>query len=879
MSMKQPSSSHPELPGNLGGESGFDESVSDRFATVVDSNLEAPAIAHPTGKTITYNELQQAAAGIATRLLKRGHNGVHPVGIAAGTAENAIVGMVGALMAGRPFVTLDMEDPARRLEHILGSSGVRTIVSDSRGSAHALASAVGEVDIVGFGSATGAGPRNWDHPSPDAVSHILYTSGSTGLPKGVVHSQRNLIHKGVLAQEVLGITSSDRVSLLFSPSTGAGISDIFGSLINGAAVCPYDLRSGGLHRLGVWLDEMEITVLHTVPTVLRRFLESIPSDAVFSSVRCVVLAGEPMFRRDVQLFRRHFSDDCVLVNRLSSNETHVMAVHMVDRHLEIRDEILPVGRPVGDKRISLVDSEGNEVGEGEIGQIVVESRYLALGYWRNPELTKARFSDAPGGRRVHRTGDLGRLRPDGLLEYVGRTDDRMKIHGHTVEPREVERALQTVHRFKELAVVGRRPAQGPQQIVAYLVPESAPVPSPAQLRSTLSQLIPDYMIPSVFVTLDALPLTPLGKVDRRSLTSPEDEVVVRSDPVPPRNDTEATLVNIWQDVLGLQQIGVEDDFFELGGTSMQALQVFALIARRLDVDMPSTTLLQAPTVATLAAAITEGSWGAVQESLVLIRGHGSGVPFFCIHGGGGGVLFLRNLVTHLSPTRPIYGLQARGFEGRPGPYRTVEELAAQYLEEVRSPLPTGPYLIGGLSFGGKVAYEMARQLVDAGDEVALVVLFDTQALPTPRQRGPQDHLASMRSLSPWNRLRYITRGVRRRVRRVAKQALLRYYLWRGEKLPDTFGMRNFYFYPMHAEANREYQPLPYPGELVIIGRQGSAQTHRETWGALVDGVVIHEIEGGHHDLMNEPHVADVAQHLQRYLDMADNTETPTVDTA
>jgi aspartate racemase len=289
----------------------------------------------------------------------------------------------------------------------------------------------------------------------------------------------------------------------------------------------------------------------------------------------------------------------------------------------------------------------------------------------------------------------------------------------------------------------------------------------------------------------------------------------------------------------------------------------------LDIDVPSTTLLQAPTIRSLAATIRTGTW-ITPHSLIPVHTGGEATPFFCVHGGGGGVFFVRDLSAHLEGNRPVYGLQARGFEGRPGPYRPVEELAANYLAEIRPVQPHGPYLLGGLSFGGKVAFEMAQQLVAAGEEVALVVLIDTQANPTVRSQDPDRHRQRMESMPMRDKVKYLSQGAGKRLVRVAKRGLIQYHLRRGRPLPDTLGLRNSYFYPMHARANRAYVPSDYPGRVAAIGAAGKSQTHDETWGRWArGGFSAVEVPATHAQLMDPPHVGEVARHLQGFLDEAD----------
>jgi thioesterase domain-containing protein/acyl carrier protein len=461
-------------------------------------------------------------------------------------------------------------------------------------------------------------------------------------------------------------------------------------------------------------------------------------------------------------------------------------------------------------------------------------------------------------------GDLGRFRDDGRLEFLGRIDDRLKIGGVTIEPREVERAVQRAGGFKEVAVVGLQ-NNGGERLVAYVVPENGSE-VPPDLRPALRALLPPAMIPSAFVVVDGLPLTSLGKVDKRSLPEPH----IGTNAQPPRDDLEGDLLAIWQEVLGLPDIGVTDDFFELGGTSIQALQVFALIGKRLRVDVPSTTLLQSSTVAALAVVIRDGAWESTQASLIPVVEGGDATPFFCVHGGGGGVFFVRDLADHLADNRSIYGLQARGFEGRPGPYRPVEELAANYLQEVRSVQPRGPYLLGGLSFGGKVAFEMAQQLVASGEEVALVALLDSPATSTPYETGSGRHLARLRSRSMTGKISYLARGTSKQMLKSAKRAMIRYHLRKGRPLPDTFGLRNFYFYPMHSKANRAYMPGDYPGRVAMIAADGKKELQDATWGSVSrGGFTSVEVAVGHLDLISMPHVTEVAAHLQRFLDEAD----------
>ena len=380
------------------------------------------------------------------------------------------------------------------------------------------------------------------------------------------------------------------------------------ALLNGAGLYAMDLQTVGMGQLADWLYQQEITVCNFVPTVFRHFTSTLARNDRFPSLRLIYLGGEPVYKRDVDLFAKYFSQDCILVNRLGSTETDVMSMYFMDKDSQISGANVPVGYAPQDKQVLLLGDEGLEVGVNEIGEIAIKSRYLSSGYWNKPEITQAVFLQDPDEveERIYRTGDMGRMLPDGCLEHLGRRDFQVKIRGYRVEVAEIEMALLELTSIREAVVVASEIPAGDQRLVAYLVPATEQASSIVELRSHLKEKLPDYMVPSGFVCLDALPTLPNGKVDRRALPAlgtarPE----LESPFVPPRTPVEETLAHIWVEVLGLDQVGIHDNFLELGGDSLLASQVISRVIKTLQVEVALRSLFEAPTVADMAVVLVQ----------------------------------------------------------------------------------------------------------------------------------------------------------------------------------------------------------------------------------------------------------------------------------
>jgi acyl-coenzyme A synthetase/AMP-(fatty) acid ligase/acyl carrier protein len=401
----------------------------------------------------------------------------------------------------------------------------------------------------------------------------------------------------------LHICAEDRMTLLYSYSVNGAVRGVFGALLNGAALYPLAIREEGLAHLANFIMQEEITFYHSVPTAFRSFARALTGKERFPRLRLIRFGGERVLARDVELYKKYFPDDCSLYTGMGSTETGQVCQYFIDKQTRLAGGVVPTGYPVEDKDVVLVDDAGEEIG-ANVGEIAIKSRYLSPGYWRRPDLTRAKFQPDGRDKRVYRTGDLARMHANGCLEHIGRKDFQVKIRGYAVNTAEVETGLLDHPALKEAAVAVEESDAADRRLVAYFVPEKTPGPGIAELRSFLQQKLPDYMIPSNFVRLPALPLTPNGKVDRRVLPAPgQTRPEIRVGFVAPRTDMEAALAKIWAEVLKVDRVGIHDNFFELGGHSLLIMQIVSKIMDGLQVAVPLRGIFDAPTVAELAQLI------------------------------------------------------------------------------------------------------------------------------------------------------------------------------------------------------------------------------------------------------------------------------------
>ena len=587
----------------------LEQSIPERFEKQVLACRDRLAIVTEEG-SLTYQRLNDTANRLARTILAHRGDRVEAIALMFEHRAGVLAAMLGVLKTGKFYLVLDPSYPSDRLAYMLADSGAQLVITDTKNHPIAARMAGGTAAVVNLEHLDDPlSTENLDLPiSPDALAMLLYTSGSTGQPKGVMQSHRNVLVEVRNLTNAWGISTHDRWLLYTSMSFANSVRTIYGAFLNGSAIFPYDLKEKGFDDLPRWLLSNRVTIMRSLPTTFRNFMATLPPEQTFPDMRVLAVGGEPMPRSDLDYFNRHFQPPCVLVHGLGPTECFMVCWHYFPHGSHVDTPKLPIGYPLPDKDVLVLDDDGREVPAGETGEICVRSPYISPGYWRDPERTKAKFradSSRPGAQ-IYRTGDIGMRAENGCLTHVGRFDFQLKIRGFRIEVAEIEAALRTLPAVVDAVVVGRPDATGDLRLVAYFVPAPDARVTVTHMRKHLAQSLPDYMIPALFVAVGEIPKTPNGKVDRINLPPVSGERPSLDTPfAAPDTELAMELAHIWADVLGVTEVGVHDDFFELGGDSLRAARIISRVTRSLKLPLPMTALFDAPTVAGMARFIEQ----------------------------------------------------------------------------------------------------------------------------------------------------------------------------------------------------------------------------------------------------------------------------------
>jgi len=588
------------------GPSETEQSLPARFEQQAILHCSRPALGSGDWQP-TYAELNHAADHLARHLLSRTGDSTGRNALLMRHDTPLVAAVLAVLKAGRTVVVLNPTDPAPRLRQILADADASLILTDLANREVALQLREQSRGVVCCEELfTGKPAPDLQVPvSPDDVAFLIYTSGSTGCPKGVMQTHRNILHNVLRLTRGMGLHSEDRVVLLTSLSGGQGVATLWCSLLNGAALYPFPIMEKGTSGLANLLRDHGINVFASSASVFRHFMKSLEDGERFPLVRLVRLGGEPVTSHDFAAFQRHFDDGCTLLQTFSSTESGNLTQLRLSRTESVAAGRLPIGRPAPGIELLLLDEHGREVSEGQTGEIVVRSRYLSPGYWRNPTLTGERFSGADRATevRIFRSGDVGRRTSDGLLVFEGRKDTRIKIRGYRIEPFEVEDALLLQPGVEQAVVCACARQEDDAQLIAYVRLQAGHKPKAEELRSALLARLPSHMVPTGFVFLDTFPLTAHGKIDHEKLRRIRPSPPTRESAQGPMTETELLLGGIWAKILGHDSIGRQDDFFALGGDSLTAAVVTGKVYAALGVELDLGAFAKHPTLSALAAVI------------------------------------------------------------------------------------------------------------------------------------------------------------------------------------------------------------------------------------------------------------------------------------
>jgi amino acid adenylation domain-containing protein len=838
---------------------------------------------------LTYQELNQRANMLARQLRNLGVGPRSLVGLLVDRSLEMVIGIIGVLKAGGAYVPLDPTYPQERLADVIADAQLSVLVAqrflqDSLPKHDAKFVFVNVADPLLLGR---------EEPAPNLRSsdpaYVIFTSGSTGRPKGVVVSHHNVVRLFRSTQPWFGFDSNDVWTLFHSFAFDFSVWELWGALINGGrlVLVPHDI----CHSPRAFYDLLQaeqVTVLNQTPSAFRHLIqyEESAGSAADLALRLVIFGGESLTLAMLKpWFDRHGDQRPRLVNMYGITET---TVHVTYRPITRADLDMAqgsvIGRPIPDLQVHLLDSQQRPVPQGDAGEIYVGGEGVALGYLGQPELTSERFLPDPfrddPTARLYRSGDLARLMSDGDLIYVGRIDHQVKIRGFRIELLEIESVLARHESVRETVVLARQDTPDEKRLVAYVAPTQTPAPTVHELRSFLTDKLPDYMVPSAFVFMDRLPVTANGKLDRDQLPVPSlERPGVEASYVPPQDSCQKRLQSIWQELLHVQPIGIRDNFFELGGDSLLAVRLGIEMKKAFGCDLSGATLLEDPTIEHIAHTVRGHKDRTHWSSLIAIQPQGTKPPFFCVHPLGGQAYGYRLIAKYLGTDQPFYGLQARELHDSSQPFTRLEDMAAHYLNEALQVQPQGPYFLGGYSLGAFVAFEMAQQLYRQGNQVAfLAVLDDGPSLiygnPTYDASEMAHFLANVpRWLlhqlvrkKPGTLLSDIMRKLRHGMRKVAPNQSTEHA--DVERVMDVsrYSESERRTLALHYQALKDYKLKKYPGRITLFRArtQPLLGSHQPALGwnrVAASGVDVHVVPGDHNSFVMEPHVRVLSARL------------------
>ncbi len=838
---------------------------------------------------LTYQELNWRANQLAHYLAGLNLPSATLIAISMDRSLELVVGLLAILKTGRAYLPLDPEYPTERLDYMLRDTQVGVVLTCERLTSRFRAHGVHAIALDAEREQIAAHSRENPASTTTAgdLAYVMYTSGSTGRPKGVEIPHRGVVRL-VCASNYVQLGAGETMLHLAPISFDASTFEIWGALLHGATCVVFAAPVPRATELDGVLKRYRVSTLWLTASLFNLIIDEDPG--ALSSLRQLLVGGEALSVRHVQRALDSLPNTSI-VNGYGPTESTTFACTYPIRSLPPYAASIPIGKPISNTEVYVLDSRLALVPVGVPGELYIGGDGLAHGYLNAPDLTADKFKevalDDGSRRRLYRTGDRVRYLADGNIEFLGRFDDQVKIRGFRIEPGEIELALAEYPGVRENAVVAREKPGADRCLIAYLL-AGTPAPTAADLKTFLKAKLPDYMVPSGFVFVDAWPLTPQGKVDRRALAAIDWKPAAAGDGlIACRTPLEQQLAAIWIRALGVERLGATDNFFDVGGHSLLAVRVCNEIEKSTGKRLPLTAFFEAPTVAGLARLLSDETTTPRWQSLLRIQTLGSRPPFFWVHGQASDPLLPR----YLHPEQPLYGLTHQAHDGSHAKFTTVEDIAAHYLSEVRTVRPHGPYRLGGYCFGGVVAFEMAQQLRKLGESVELLVLLGPSVVSLPPEvrrlaprttaptvkEGPRlgarlsHHRQTLARLDVRRRISYALGLINGRIARVwAKatshwdRAVLPVYLSLGRELPVR--LRSPYVLELYRRALDRYAPSVYQGRTAIFVEADEAALEYSPWKVLAEGAHFYRLTGEHTAILEEPNIRAWAEPVGALLD-------------
>ena len=846
-------------------------SAHERFMRQVAVRPDAIALRWNGGE-LSYRDLDRASARLSTRLRAAAPPGDLAVAVCARRSPALMVALLAVLRIGAGYVPLDPAYPRERLDFMLRDSRASLLAcDDDLAGAVTLPPGV-RLLTLGGSQAEDAPAARASTATAGSLCYVIYTSGSTGQPRGV-----EMPH-GPLAnlldwQARRSAAGPGWRTLQFAPfSFDVAFQELFSTWGTGGIIVL--IGEDARRDPALLLDQLDCHQIHRLflPFVaLQNLADSACAlDRFPRHLREVVTAGEQLVVTPA--IRRFFSQTgASLENQYGPSETHVVTAERLAADPSTWPDLPPIGTAISGAVVEVLDPRGHQVPPGVPGEIWVSGPVLARGYRGRPDLTAERFVTRAGGGRYYRTGDFGRIGPDGRLHYLGRRDGQVKIRGHRVELGEVEARLKALPGVADAVVTASERDDRGKRLVAHCIPAQGAELSWRDLRAGLAARLPSYMIPAAFAVVGAFPLTPSGKVDRRVLMRGPAGI---GEDLPafdqPRDDAEIQLCDMWRDLLDRPSVGVHDDFFELGGDSFIGVRMVAAVRRLFGIDLALADLFSAATVATLAELIRAGGAGPSLSPLVRLQAGDGSNPVYAFHPLPGTIMRYAAFARALGPGQAVWGLQSVGLHPGEKPLASVSEMADLYLDRMRAVHPGGPWHLVGYSMGGTLAVEVARRLRAAGEPVGLVGLFDTN--PAFDLDAGTDYatriLVRMGLKIKIDIEHLLTLDPAERTSELLERSIA------AGSLPGDYDAdrlrRMLDMYQHNGIALAAHQIMPYDGRVVLFLARGRPPGHADLeyalgWDRLADEVVVHEVPGDHYHMMEATQVKSLAALVLRYV--------------